>query len=180
MSISCSGLDTPCSVHPVTIDVSPTHPLIQLAQVIPWQALADMVLPDLKRTTAQGKWWLGRQLTRRIHLGAFLLQWLYHLTDRPVEWAIKDHAAYQLFCGRGGVAFWQAPDHAKIEEFRSRLSPETQRQAAHAIAVWATRLGFADPSTMAMDSTVPEAHLADPSDAHLMVNMTRLVHKVWT
>src|SRR5262249_6388906 len=95
MSICFSGLDIPCCVHPVTIDVSPAHPLIQLAQVIPWQGLADMVLADLKRTTAQGKWWLGRKLTLRIHLGAFLLQWLYHLTDRQVDWAIKENAAYQ-------------------------------------------------------------------------------------
>jgi hypothetical protein len=61
MSIGFSGLDTPCCMQPVTIEVSPTHPLIQLAQVIPWQALADMVLPDLKRTTPKGKWWLGRK-----------------------------------------------------------------------------------------------------------------------
>jgi hypothetical protein len=60
------------------------------------------------------------------------------------------------------------------------VTPETPRQAAHAIAVWATRLGFADPSTMDIDSTVQEANIAYPSDAHLMVNMTRLVHKVWT
>jgi len=33
-----------------------------------------MVLPDLQRTTAKGKWWLGRKLLLRIHLGAFLLQ----------------------------------------------------------------------------------------------------------
>jgi hypothetical protein len=52
MSICCSGLDAPCRVHPVTIDVSPTHPLIQLALVIPWHALAAMVLPDLQHTTA--------------------------------------------------------------------------------------------------------------------------------
>src|SRR5262249_3137266 len=116
MSIGFSGLDTPCCMQPVTIDVSPTHPLIQLAQVIPWKALADMVLPDLKRTTAKEKWWLGRQLKLRIHLGAFLLQWLYNLTDRQVERAIKDNAAYQLFCGRGLVAPWHAPDHTKIEE----------------------------------------------------------------
>ncbi len=99
MSLCFSGLDTSCYVHPVTIDVSPTHPLMQLAHVIPWQALTDMVLHDLKRTTAKGTWWLGRKLTLRIHLGAFLLQWLYNLTDRQVEWAIKDNAAYQLFCG---------------------------------------------------------------------------------
>jgi hypothetical protein len=180
MSIGFSGLDTPCCLQPVTIEVSPTHPLIQLARVIPWQTLADMVLPDLKRTTPQGKWWLGRKLTRRIHLGAFLLQWLYNLTDRQVEWALKDNAAYQLFCGRGLIAPWYAPDHTKIEAFRSRLSPETQRQVANVVAVWATKLGFADPSAMDIDSTVQEANMAYPSDAHLMVKMVLLVHKVWT
>jgi hypothetical protein len=164
----------------VTIDVSPTHLLIQLAHVIPWQALADRILPDLKRTTTKGTWWLGRKRTLRIHLGALLLQWLYHLTDRQVAWAIKDHAASQLFCGRGIVDPWHAPDHTKIEEFRSRLSPETQRHAANAVAVWATQLGFVDPATMDIDSTVQEANIAYPSDAHLMVKMTLLVNKVWT
>jgi len=180
MSIGFSGLDTPCCMQPVTIEVSPTHPLLQLAHVIPWQALADMVLPDLKRTTTKGTWWLGRKLTLRIHLGVLLLQWLYHLTDRQVEWAIRDNAAYQLFCGRGLVDPWHTPDHTKIEEFRSRLSPETQRQVANAVAVWATQLGFADPSAMDIDSTVQEANIAYPSDAHLMVKMVLLVHKVWT
>ncbi len=73
MSICSSGLASPCHGQAVTIEVAPTHPLIQLAQIIPWQALAEIVLPDLKRTTARGKWWLGRKLKLRIHLGAFLL-----------------------------------------------------------------------------------------------------------
>ena len=103
MSLCFSGLDIPCCVQPVTMDISPTHPLIQLAHVISWQALTTMVLPDLQRTTAKGTWWLGRTLMRRIHLGAFLLPWLDHLTDRQVDWALKDHAAYQRFCERGVV-----------------------------------------------------------------------------
>ena len=180
MSVGFSGLDTPGCIQPVIIEVSPTHPLIQLPQVIPWQALADMVLPDLKRTTTKGKWWLGRKLTLRIHLGAFLLQWRYNLTDRQIERAIKDNAAYQLFCGRGSVDTWHSPDHTKMEVFRSRLSPETQRQMANVVAVWATELSFADPSAMDIDSTVQEANIAYPSNTHLMVKMTLLVQKVWT
>jgi IS5 family transposase len=179
MSLCLSGLYTPCRASTVTIDVSPTHPLLRLALVIPWPALADLILPDLKRTTTKGKWWLGRKLTLRIHLGALLLQWLYDLTDRQVEWAMKDHAAYQLFCGCAVVDNWHAPDHTKIEAFRSRLSPETQRQLANHIAVWATELGFADPSKMDIDSTIQEANIAYPSDAQLMVKMTLLVNKVW-
>jgi hypothetical protein len=34
------------------------------------RAARDTV-PDLKRTTAKRKWWLGRQLTLRIHLYLF-------------------------------------------------------------------------------------------------------------
>jgi transposase, IS5 family len=168
MSICSSGLDAPCHGQPVTIDVAATHPLIQLAQVIPWPALAELVLPDLKQSTAKGQWWLGRKLKLRIHLGAFLLQWLYHLTDRQVEWGLKDNAAYQLFCGGGSVEQWHAPDHTKIEEFRSRLAPDTQRRLANEVAVWATELGFADPAKMDIDSTVQEANIAYPSDAHLL------------
>jgi len=178
MSICSAGLDAPCRAQPVTIDVAPTHPLLQLAQVIPWPALAAQVLPDLKQSTAKGKWWLGRKLKLRIHLGAFLLQWLYNLTDRQVEWALKDNAAYQLFCGWGGVEEWHAPDHTKIEEFRSRLSPDTQRLLANEVAVWATKLGFADPTRMDIDSTVQEANIAYPADAQLLRKLAQKCGKV--
>ena len=136
---------------------------------MPWQRWC---CPISNGTTSKGKWWLGRKLKLRIHLGALLLQWLYDLSDRQVEWAMKDNAAYQLFCGCGIVENWYAPDHTKIEEFRSRLSPETQRQIANQVAVWATELGFADPSKMDIDATIQEANIAYPSDAHLMVKMT--------
>ena len=178
MSICSSGLDAPCRAQPVTITVSPTHPLLQLAQVIPWPALAERVLPDLKQSTTKGKWWLGRKLKLRIHLGAFLLQWLYNLTDRQVEWGLKDNGAYRLFCGWGSVEQWQVPDHTKIEEFRSRLAPETQRGLANQVAVWATELGFAVPAAMDVDSTVQEANMAYPADAQLMRKLAQKCVKV--
>jgi transposase, IS5 family len=178
MSICSAGLDGPWHGPAVTIEVAATHPLMQLAQVIPWQALAELVRPDLKQSTAKGKWWLGRKLKLRIHLGAVLLQWLYHLTDRQVEWGLKDNAAYQLFCGRGSVEHWHAPDHTKIEEFRSRLSPATQRTLANAVAVWATALGFADPAKLDIDSTVQEANISYPADAQLLRKLAQKCAKV--
>jgi hypothetical protein len=178
MSLCFSGLNASCHGQPVTIDVAATHPLIQLAQVIPWSALAALVLPDLKQSTAQGQWWLGRKLTLRIHLGAFLLQWLYNLTDRQVEWGLKDNAAYRLFCGWGSAEPWHAPDHTKIEEFRSRLSPETQRTLANEAAVWATKLGLADPVKLDLDSTVQEANISYPADAQLLRKLAQKCAKV--
>jgi len=56
-------------VPPVTIDVSPTQPWLQLARVLPGQSLTDMGLPELQRTTAQGPWWLGRHRMLRLPFG---------------------------------------------------------------------------------------------------------------
>ena len=99
MSIGFSGLDTPCCMQPVTIEVSPTHPLIQLAQVIPWQALADMALPDLQRTTAKGKWWLGRKLQiptkqKRRSTGQGAKNPLDH--QRPEKWVPDGACGHEL------------------------------------------------------------------------------------
>ena len=66
MSLCFSGLHTPCRAAPIVIEVAANPLFIQLALVIPWHALAEMVLPDLKRTTPKGKWWLGGQLKLRI------------------------------------------------------------------------------------------------------------------
>lgn len=178
MSIDPSGLSgvrTCPGTVPIRIEAN--HPLIQLANSLCWDELADIILPDLKATTGKGKWWMGRPLRLRIHLGAYLLQQLHNLTDRQTEYAIKDNAAYRLFCGEGLVKKWHAPDHTKIEEFRSRLSPETQKNLANIIAGRAVELGFAEPSHVDIDSTIQEANMAYPKDSHLLCKLGAMAKK---
>jgi len=107
----------------------------------------------------------------RIHLGVYLLQQLFNKTDRQIEYDVKDNAAYQLFCGRGIIDKWHCPDHTKIEEFRSRLSPEVQQELANHLAVLASKLGFAKAKDLDIDSTVQEANMVYPSDVHLLVKL---------
>ncbi len=123
MSIDDSGIKCKVAAEVVQITISDSHPLIQLANALNWENLVEIILPDLKKT-AKGCWWMGRPLQLRIHLGAFLIQQLFNKKDRQTEYEIKDNAAYQLFCGRTVVKKWHAPDHTKIEEFRSRLSSD--------------------------------------------------------
>ena len=72
---------------------------------------------------------------------------------------------------------WHAPDHTKIEHFRSRLSPETQRMIANSLAPLAVKLGFADPHESDFDSTVQEANIAYLSDASLMSRLCGIGRK---
>ena len=178
MSICDFGMKSKELAGKMTIDITKNHPLILLATTIPWQDMFELILPDLKNSTQKGKWWLGRKLKVRIHLGAYILQQLYNLTDRNTEYDIKDNAAYQIFCGRQFMDRWHAPDHTKIEDFRSRLSPGTQRQLANMIVSHAVAVGLADPKNFDIDSTVQEANMTYPTDAKMLRKLAMLVAKM--
>lgn len=179
MSIDDSGLDDKVAGQSVSIAVSDSHPLIKLSNALKWAEIAEIVLPDLKSSTKKQKWWMGRPLRLRVHLAVYLLQQLLNQTDRQIEYAVKDNAVYQLFCGKSVVKTWHCPDHTKIEEFRSRLSPTTQQALANHLAQVATSLGFADPGKLDIDSTIQEANMAYPSDIHLLTQLGIKAKKVW-
>lgn len=177
MSICQSGVGCVVQAGSVLVHISEQHPLIRLSQSLPWKNMVDTILPDLKKTK-NGQWWLGRKLKVRTHLGVYLLQQLFNKTDRQIEYDIKDNAAYRLFCGINIVEKWHAPDHTKIEEFRSRLSEETQKSLANLMAKQAVSLGFADPRHVDIDSTVQEANMHYPADSCLLKKLGAMSNKV--
>ena len=159
MSLCQEGLNSKVYAASVSIFVPESEPLIKLSNQIDWGKIADLVMPDLKKTK-KGFWWLGRKLYLRIHLAVLILQVLFKSTDRATEAMIKTTARFQIFCGLRLIKRWCCPDHTKIEEFRNRLSPETHKAIADYIIKLAIQLGFADPSKVDIDSTVQEANMS--------------------
>lgn len=170
MSLDVSGFDKMVTGGTVTIAVADNHRLVKLTQKLPWDEMLKLAIPDLQRTEKK-HWWMGRPLRIRIHLGVDVLQQMFDLTDRFAEQQVRDNAAFRLFCGYGLLKKWHAPDHTKIEAFRSRLTPETQRHLANLISQQATRLGYANPAEFDVDSTVQEANIAYPALVNLLVKV---------
>jgi len=89
VSVCTSGMGNRLmKAQKIIIEVSPQHPLIKLMNALDWEKLSGLILPDLKRSTTKLKWWLGRKLKLRTHLGVFLLQQLLNETDRGI--GLKD------------------------------------------------------------------------------------------
>jgi len=161
----------------VIIRVDKNHRLLKLARQLPWDEMLTLIMPDLQRTDKKF-WWMGRPLRVRIHLAVYILQQMFDLTDRFVEQQVRDNAAFRLFCGYGFLKKWHVPDHTKIEAFRSRLSPETQRHLANLICQQAVRLGYANPSQMDIDSTIQEANISYPAMVNLLVKVAIMASTV--
>ena len=139
--------------------------------------MLEAILPDLQRTDKK-HWWMGRPLRVRIHLGVYVLQQMFNLTDQAAEQQVRDNAAFRLFCGYGLISKWHAPDHTKIESFRSRLTAETQRRLANLMSQQAANLGYANPEELDVDSTVQEANIAFPAIANLLIKVAVLASRV--
>lgn len=173
MALDIDGFDREVKGSIVSLVIDEKHPLIKLCNALPWQELLEMILPDLKRTSKL-LWWVGRPLRVRIHLGIYLLQQLFNLTDRQAEESLKDNAAFRLFCGFDLLNKWHVPDHTKIEEFRSRLSAETQRTIANFIAIQSVKLKYANPANLDVDSTIQKANIQHPSITNLLIKLAAL------
>jgi transposase, IS5 family len=178
MSICDSGIGIKTFSQSITINVPKDHPLIILANELPWEAMYDLIEEDLKNSTVLKRLHYGRKLKTRIHLGVYLLQKMYDFKDRQTEAAIRENAAYQIFCGYGIVDRWHCPDHTKIEKFRSRLSPKTQQQLANLLCKNAVDLGIANPNDIDIDSTVQEANITYPTDAKMLRKLGSIAFKV--
>lgn len=162
----------------IMVTVLPTHPLIKLMNTLDWEQLSRLILPDLKKSTSKLKWWLGRKLKIRTHLGVFLLQQLLNETDRGMERQLQDNAVYAIFCGKTFVENWNIPDHTKIEEFRSRLTPSTQCALSNAIVKFAATRGFAKPEHLDIDSTVQIPDMQFPATVNLLVKAAAIGRRV--
>ena len=73
---------------------------------------------------------------------------------------------------------WNIPDHTKIEEFRSRLSPETQCLLTNAIVKLAAKKGFANPAHIDIDSTVQIPDMQYPATINLLVKAAAVGRRV--
>jgi len=177
MSIDYRGLEAQAKSGNVSISIPVNNPLVRVANSLPWRDLANTVETDI-RTTTKGFWWVGRRLSLRVHLAIFILQARFNLTDRRIADEISFNALYQAFAGEQAAGQLRWPDHSAICRFRNRLSAETQRQVLIAVVKTAEALGIADPSWMDLDSTVQEAEMAYPSDANIMLKLTKHAAKI--
>ena len=81
MSLNISGFTEPLTEKEITLTISNNHPLVKLGNKLPWQAMLDVIMANLQKTQKH-KYWRGRPIYIRTHLGAYLLQQQFDLTDR--------------------------------------------------------------------------------------------------
>ncbi len=149
-----------------TIDVKPTHRLVELTDRVDWddlEARAELIRASKLKSAA------GRPPHLRALLGAMLLMATRKMSYRDAEDQIRYYEPARYLCGLTETDW--TPDFTTIQDFTELMGEEGGEEGIALINEYAVELAvaekLADPKVMSADTTAQEAAIPWPNEMGL-------------
>src|SRR5262249_53494748 len=143
----------------VSIYVAYQHPLLRLKQVLPWEALCEVMT---RRWAAAGKNVDGRPGLAwdvALYVPLVVLMLVKHLNARDMEAYLAENVVARVFMGRQDDRSPQIRDHSNIARAYAALGREGVEEVNALILHVAKDCGFADVGIRSSDTTAQEVPL---------------------
>jgi|GEM_PF-1084526 len=141
---------------------NPTHDLVILRHILPWQAIIDQLVPSY----APHKGRMGRSL--RTLVGVSVVASLRQLSDRKVIEAMQENRYLQYFCNVPDQGLLTFLHPSTLCRFRKRVGQEGIGVIEEQIFTHLKRAGAIKADMMLMDSSVLESPIIYPNDVRLL------------
>jgi len=142
--------------------LDPSHELVILRQVIPWQKMIDW----LQRYYCSSQGRFGKSL--RLMVAVLILGKLRQVGDQAVIDLIKENRYGQYFCNVSERDLSTFLDRSTVCKFRHRIGPGGSARIEHYVFDHLRRSGVIENDAALMDSTVLENNLIYPNDVQLL------------
>ena len=141
---------------------NPTHDLVILRHIIPWQSITDQLVPlyNLKKGRT------GHSL--RTLVATSILSRLRQLSDRKVIERIQENRYMQYFCNVPDQELMTFLHPSTLCRFRHRLDEKGISVIEDQVFERLKGAGAVNAETMLMDSTVLESPIIYPTDVRLL------------
>ncbi|HEX7340477.1 MAG TPA: IS5 family transposase [Rhodanobacteraceae bacterium] len=145
-----------------------THPLVRVAQIMPWDDLITAIghtLPSIPAGAGR------RPLPARLVIGLLYLKHAYNLSDEAVCQRWLENPYFQYFCGEVVFQTRLPCDNSSLTRYRKRLGEEgVEELLAQTIAAAQNlkAINRSDLKRVVIDSTVQEKDVAHPTDSRLL------------
>jgi IS5 family transposase len=142
--------------------IDPTHDLVILRHIIPWQSIIDQLVPSYNPNKGR----LGRSL--RILVGVSMATRLRQLSDRKVIKEVQENRYLQYFCNVPDSELMTFLHPTTLCRFRQRLGQEGVGSIEEQVFAHLKRAGAIKADMMLMDSSVLESPITYPNDVRLL------------
>ena len=141
---------------------NPTHDLILLRRLIPWQAIIERLTPFYHANKGR------KDHSLRITIAVSLLARLRQLSDEKVIDAIKETRAMQYFCNVPDQDLQTFMNPSTLCRFRKRLGEQGIAIIEEGVFDHLQRAHAIEADMMLQDSTVLESPIIYPTDVRLL------------
>src|SRR6266851_5558014 len=141
---------------------NPTHDLILLRHIIPWQPIMERLVPFYN--SQKGR--TGHSL--RLLVATSILCRLRLLSDRKVIENIQENRSMQYFCNVPDQRLMTFLNPSTLCRFRKRLGTEGTLIIEDQVFQYLKRASVIDADMMLMDATVLESPIIYPTDVRLL------------
>ncbi len=150
--------------------IDPTHDLVILRHIIPWQSIID----PLASSYDPRKGRMGRSL--RTLVGISMVASLRQFSDRKVIKEIQENRYLQYFCNVPDSDLLTFLNPSTLCRFRKRLGQEGIGVIEEQVFTHLKRAGVIKADMMLMDSSVMESPIIYPNDVRLL---NKAFGKLW-
>lgn len=141
---------------------NPTHDLLILRRLLPWQSIIDRLIPFYHESKGRN----GKSL--RILVAISMLAKLRQLSDPKVIEQIQENRYMQYFCNVPDQGLRTFMDPSTLCRFRKRLDQEGIAIIEEELFKFLRDTEAIAPEMMLMDSTVMESPIVYPTDVALL------------
>jgi IS5 family transposase len=142
--------------------LDPTHDLVILRHIIPWQPIIDHLVPFYDNQKGR----LGHSL--RTLVATLLVSRLRQLSDRKVIKQLQENRYMQYFCNVPDQGLLTFLNPSTLCRFRKRLGKSGIAILEDQVFERLKGAGVIDADTMLMDSSVLESPIIYPNDVRLI------------
>jgi transposase, IS5 family len=141
---------------------NPTHDLIILRHIIPWQPIIERLVPFYNPQKGRP----GHSL--RLLVATSILSRLRQLSDRKVIEEIQENRYMQYFCNVPDQSLITFLNPSTLCRFRKRIGKEGTLIIEDQVFEHLKRASVIDADMMLMDTTVLESPIIYPTDVRLL------------
>ncbi len=142
--------------------IDPTHDLVILRHIIPWQSIIDQLVPCYDPNKGR----TGHSL--RILVGTSMVARLRQLSDRQVIEGMQENRYMQYFCNVPDQGLLTFLHPSTLCRFRQRLGQEGIGVMEEQVFAHLKRAGAITADMMLMDSSVLDSPIIYPNDVRLL------------
>ncbi len=159
----------------VQIEVSPSHPLLLLKRVLPWEAITEAMTRHWRAHGKNVDGGPGLPWDVSLYVPLVVLMLIKNFDSRQMEAYLAENVVARLFIGCHRDVHAQIRDHSNIARAYAALGKDGIEEVTRLVIQEAHRFGFVDEGVLSADTTAQELPIGYPNEPGILRGLAQRV-----